>query len=136
MNHFFGDETWLFDKNHAYHFDDVDKVTFANDLRKSIIINCLLMMNDSLQLLIGLLQEQVNRQLSQLKNYCIPKEIAFDHDLGGNDTVINFLNFLPNYFIDNDCKFPEGFKYSIHSQNPVGKENIDAKMKQLLKYFS
>ena len=68
--------------------------------------------------------------------YGFPKEIAFDHDLGDDDTVINFLNFLSNYFIDNNIRIPKDFKYSIHSQNPVGKENIDSKMKQLLKYFS
>ena len=74
--------------------------------------------------------------ITAIKNYGFPKEIAFDHDLGGDDTVITFLNFLPDYFIDTNTKIPKDFKYSIHSQNPVGKENIDSKMKQLLKYFS
>ena len=74
--------------------------------------------------------------ITAIKNYGFPKEIAFDHDLGDDDTVINFLNFLSNYVIDNNIRIPKDFKYSIHSQNPVGKENIDSKMKQLLKYFS
>lgn len=133
---FFGDETWLFDKNHAYDFDDADKVTFANDLRT--INNYKLFIDDERfpttpDWFVARTSEQA---ITAVKNYGFPKEIAFDHDLGNDDTAINFLNFLPNYFIDNDCKFPTGFKYSIHSQNPVGRENIDSKMKQLLKYFS
>lgn len=129
-------ETWLFDKNFALDIVDDGKVIFANDLYR--VSNYKLFIDDERfpttpDWFVARTSEQA---ITAVKNYGFPKEIAFDHDLGNDDTAINFLNFLPNYFIDNDCKFPEGFKYSIHSQNPVDKENIDSKMKQLLKYFS
>lgn len=54
----------------------------------------------------------------------IPNEIAFDHDLGGDDTSIVFINWLINKMLDDDLKLPEGFKFSIHSMNPIGVENI------------
>ena len=130
------DDTWLFDKNFALDVIDDGKIIFANDLKK--INNYKLFIDDERfpttpDWFVARTSEQA---ITAIKNYGVPNEIAFDHDLGNDDTAINFLNFLPNYFIDNDCKFPTGFKYSIHSQNPVGKENIDSKMKQLLKYFS
>lgn len=130
------DETWLFDKKFALHVVDDGKITFANDLRQ--ISKYKLFIDDERfptkpDWFVARTSEQA---ITAIKNYGFPKEIAFDHDLGDDDTVINFLNFLSNYFIDNNIRIPKDFKYSIHSQNPVGKENIDSKMKQLLKYFS
>lgn len=68
----------------------------------------------------------------------MPLEIAFDHDLGldfdgKEDTSIIFINWLAEQVISG-ARFPEGFKYSIHSQNPVGVENIKHKMDALLQY--
>ena len=60
-----------------------------------------------------------------VKEYGLPSEIAFDHDLGGKGTSMLFLVWLSNYMLDNDLKFPGGFKYSIHSQNPIGAKNIE-----------
>ena len=130
------DETWLFDKNFALDIFDDGKVIFANDLHSFSIYK--LFIDDERfptkpDWFVARTSEQA---ITAIKNYGFPKEIAFDHDLGDDDTVINFLNFLPNYFIDTNTKIPKDFKYSIHSQNPVGKENIDSKMKQLIKYFS
>lgn len=130
------DETWLFDKNFALDVVDDGKVIFANDLTR-INIYKLFIDDERFPTTPDWFVARTSEQaIMAIKNYGFPKEIAFDHDLGNDDTAINFLNFLPTYFIDNDCKFPTGFKYYIHSQNPVGKENIDSKMKQLLKYFS
>ena len=129
-------DTWLFDKKFALDVVDDGKVIFANDLTR-INIYKLFIDDERFPTTPDWFVARTSEQsITAVKNYGFPKEIAFDHDLGNDDTAINFLNFLPNYFIDNDCKFPVGFKYSIHSQNPVGKENIDSKMKQLLKYFS
>ena len=130
------DETWLFDKNFALDIVDDGKVIFANDLRQ--ISNYKLFIDDERfptkpDWFVARTSEQA---IIAIKNYGFPKEIAFDYDLGDTDTVIDFLDFLPNYFVDTNIKIPKDFKYSIHSQNPVGKENIDSKMKQLLKYFS
>jgi hypothetical protein len=66
----------------------------------------------------------------------IPNEIAFDHDLGGDDTSIVFINWLINEMLDEDLKLPEGFKFSIHSMNPIGVENIKSLMTGVVKEFN
>nr|DAJ25849.1 MAG TPA: hypothetical protein [Caudoviricetes sp.] len=73
--------------------------------------------------------------IKALELYGVPREIAFDHDLGGQDTAINFINHLENKLIDNDLKLPKGFKYTVHSQNPIGAMNIASKMDGLIDYF-
>lgn len=57
-----------------------------------------------------------------------PSYVSFDHDLG---------DFIPNgdgyqvakYLVDLDLytryKMPENFDYYVHSQNPIGKANIE-----------
>ena len=51
----------------------------------------------------------------------IPDIISFDHDLGGDDTVMVFLK----KFVE---KYPDGYKikYYIHSANPIGRLNIQS----------
>ena len=54
-----------------------------------------------------------------------PLHIYFDHDLGGEDTSMKFVNKLIEFMYDNPEKTPpKNFSYSIHSQNPVGANNI------------
>ena len=67
-----------------------------------------------------------------VKNYGFPNEIAFDHDLGGQDTSMVFLVWLSNYMLDNGLEFPKDFKYSIHSQNPIGTKNIEMFMENFM----
>ena len=66
----------------------------------------------------------------------IPNEIAFDHDLGGEDTSIIFIHWLIDKILDEDLKLPEGFRFSIHSMNPIGVENIKSLMAGVVKEFS
>lgn len=63
----------------------------------------------------------------------MPSEIAFDHDLGGNDTAIKFIWWVIDNHYDHDLEIPVGFKYSIHSQNPIGAANIKALMDGFLR---
>ena len=51
----------------------------------------------------------------------IPIFISFDHDLGKSKTGYDFCKYLIDYCIDNNVKMCE---YYVHSQNPVGRENI------------
>jgi len=68
-----------------------------------------------------------------VRNRGLPVEIAFDHDLGGDDTTMKFINWLPDYFASRvDWSFPKDFKYTIHSQNPVGAANIRCAMENLI----
>lgn len=65
-------------------------------------------------------------------NYGVPYHIAFDHDLGAHKfTGMDFCIWFCNYIMDG-AKLPDDFTYSVHSMNPVGKENIDKYMKSFL----
>ena len=59
----------------------------------------------------------------------LPKYISFDHDLGENETGYDCAKFLVEYCLDNNKK--PTFEFYVHSQNPVGRENI----KRLLNNF-
>lgn len=73
--------------------------------------------------------------IKALELYGMPKEIAFDHDLGSQDTAIVFINHLENEMIDHALKFPKEFIYTVHSQNPIGAANIISKMDGLISHF-
>jgi len=66
----------------------------------------------------------------------IPNEIAFDHDLGGEDTSIIFIHWLINKMLDEELSLPEGFKFSVHSMNPIGAIAIKSIMDNVVKVFS
>jgi len=71
-----------------------------------------------------------------------PTLISFDHDLGGEDTSMLFIQWWINHYIDSiergvDKKYlrvmlPE---WTVHSQNPVGASNITMTMRSFLKYL-
>jgi hypothetical protein len=70
-------------------------------------------------------------------NYGLPYQISFDHDLGSpqNMTGYDFAKWLCAYIEDYELDFPEDFEYHIHSQNPVGAENIRAFMESFKRYY-
>lgn len=63
-----------------------------------------------------------------ISTHGLPDFISFDHDLGMGETGFECAKFLVNYCIDHNLKLPD---YKVHSQNPVGKENIE----KLLEHF-
>jgi len=53
----------------------------------------------------------------------IPQIMHLDHDLGNDDTAMDYLKWLAETFIiDKDQKVPTWY---VHSANPVGKANIN-----------
>lgn len=70
-----------------------------------------------------------------VKKMGCPVEIAFDHDLGGVDTSMNFIRWLVDGLLDARLHLPAGFSYSVHSQNPIGAGNIRGLMDGLLRHF-
>ena len=72
--------------------------------------------------------------ISIVKELGMPQKICFDHDLGGDDTSINFLRWVVNESLDGNVKIPENFTFSVHSQNPIGAENIRANLAGFLKF--
>ena len=51
----------------------------------------------------------------------IPSCMYLDHDLGGEDTTMNFLKMLYEAYPDGPIP-----KYAVHSSNLVGKKNIES----------
>jgi len=58
-----------------------------------------------------------------------PDFVAFDHDLGLDDTGMAFAKWLIECDIESEGQFlPRNFAFSIHSMNPVGRENLQGLM--------
>ena len=72
----------------------------------------------------------------------MPSYISFDHDLGENQkTGYDIAKYLVmcelNEWIDsrgNIMNFPENFDFYVHSQNPVGKTNIEMYLNNYMKH--
>jgi hypothetical protein len=79
-----------------------------------------------------------NQAISLIRQFkSFPNFISFDHDLGGEDTSMVFLKRMTNILFD---ELPyvcvsKDFKYSIHSQNPIGCKNIKGYMAQFIEQF-
>jgi len=59
-----------------------------------------------------------------VREHGMPAVMSLDHDLGGDDTAMQFLKWMAYEFWTNEA-VPS---YMIHSANPVGCENIDSFM--------
>lgn len=71
--------------------------------------------------------------IETVKQRGCPLGIHFDHDLGGDDTSIRFIN----WFIQEDMQkdfIKRPFFFKIHSQNPVGRDNIHGKLTGYLEW--
>jgi len=77
----------------------------------------------------------VNDAISLVNRYGLPIFISFDHDLGESGDVRDFVKWLCDYMIEKDVKFPKGFTYQVHSQNPVGKEWIKGTMDNMINHI-
>lgn len=56
----------------------------------------------------------------------MPTYISFDHDLGGIDTSMVFVDWLISWCLDNN--HAPNFDFYVHSQNPVGVANINGRL--------
>ena len=57
--------------------------------------------------------------------------ISFDHDLAHDETGLDCVKFLVSHDLDHDILTKE-FTYYVHSQNPVGKKNIEGYLNNYL----
>lgn len=57
--------------------------------------------------------------------------ISFDHDLGDGGSGMDVAKWLVEYDIDNDI-IGDKFDFFVHSQNPVGTENINKYLGQYI----
>lgn len=77
-----------------------------------------------------------------IKQYGAPIFISFDHDLGMDNTgkILPTGYDLAKWIVEMDMngliKIPNHFSFNIHSQNPVGAENIKSYLKNYLQFKS
>lgn len=64
-----------------------------------------------------------------------PQKISFDHDLGGDDTAMNVVNFIIDATLDKKIAIPVNFEFFVHSANPVGAKNIKTKLNNFLLFL-
>jgi len=71
--------------------------------------------------------------IEYVENNGWPSFISFDHDLGGEDTSMKFLDWAILKILNEDQEALP-FDFYVHSQNPIGTKNIIGKLKSL-SYF-
>lgn len=62
----------------------------------------------------------------------LPDFISFDHDLGLQESGYDCAKWLVEFCLDHNLELP-GFE--VHSQNPVGKENIRSLLQNFNKHM-
>jgi len=62
--------------------------------------------------------------IAMIIEYGMPHFISFDHDLGGEDTAIRVIRWIIDSFLDGNLEIHPDFDFYVHSQNPIGAENI------------
>ena len=60
----------------------------------------------------------------------LPAYASLDHDLGADKTGADFVRWLGEYVLDNRVPM-DGFSWYVHSQNPVGSQNIHGYLRGL-----
>ena len=82
----------------------------------------------------------VCRNISEAVTVCnlfgLPSYISFDHDLGSGEPADGFENsgmgfarWIVSICMDYADAMPDNFAWYVHSQNPIGAENIDKLLK-------
>ena len=62
-----------------------------------------------------------------IRTYGIPKFMSLDHDLGvGKLTGMDFVKTFCSYLLDQGTNWPNNLDVYIHSQNPVGTQNMQS----------
>tara|TARA_Y100000310_G_scaffold141069_1_gene140476 strand:- start:840 stop:1184 length:345 start_codon:yes stop_codon:yes gene_type:complete len=76
-----------------------------------------------------------NEAIKTVKKKGVPTYISFDHDLGGDDTAMKFINWLIDAVLDGEIQWSPRFRFAVHSANPVGARNIEGKMNNFIKHM-
>lgn len=72
-----------------------------------------------------------------LRVHGMPGYISFDHDLGENErTGYDIAKLLVDLDMNGERDFalPAEFEFYVHSQNPIGKANIEAYLNNYLEF--
>ena len=81
-----------------------------------------------------IIARSMEEALSLIEKKGMPKVISFDHDLGHEvPTGFDLTKWLVEKDLDENI-FPEGFDFQVHSDNPVGRDNIIGLLDQYLSF--
>lgn len=69
--------------------------------------------------------------VAYIRKHGLPDFISFDHDLGEAESGYDCAKWLVNYCIKHQKSLPD---FAVHSQNPVGKENIETLLGNFREY--
>lgn len=65
----------------------------------------------------------------------VPSFISFDHDLGENEsTGYSIAKWIVEMDMDGVVKIPKEFDFYVHSQNPIGKANIESYLNKYMEF--
>lgn len=76
--------------------------------------------------------------LQLLESLGIPSYISFDHDLGPDEITLNGYEIAQKIVegdMDGKWQIPADFSFFVHSQNPIGKRNIEGLIMNYLKHL-
>lgn len=66
-------------------------------------------------------------------NKYLPNFISFDHDLGEKEpSGHEIAKWIVNMVLDDIVYLPKDFDFYVHSQNPIGKKNIEGLLNPFL----
>jgi hypothetical protein len=72
--------------------------------------------------------------IDMITTHGVPYFISFDHDLGGDDTSMVFLNWFVEHIMNTQTPMPQGFDFYVHSQNPIGAADLNGLMGNFIKH--
>lgn len=67
-----------------------------------------------------------------ITHHGIPSYMSFDHDLGSDKTGMDVAKWICYYALDNNFDLSSMIFY-VHSQNPVGRDNIQSYLDNFMK---
>ena len=77
----------------------------------------------------------LDEAITLVQTHGLPRFISFDHDLGDDTpTGHDIAQALVDLDLDGKINMPVDLDYYVHSQNPVGRQNIDALLKGYLSF--
>jgi hypothetical protein len=82
----------------------------------------------------------IARSMEEVKNLVsdlgMPSFVSFDHDLGADEpTGYDIAKWMVDMDMGGAAKFPGPFRFYVHSQNPIGKKNIESYLTNYLAHI-
>lgn len=69
-------------------------------------------------------------------DYTVPNFISFDHDLGENkEDGYDIAKWIVDFHIEGVITIPDDFDFYVHSQNPIGKKNIEYYLNNYMNFY-